>query len=171
VTSDPANDLSASEPEGTPGNLPSSSSSPVAQTSHNNEAEHARFSRRVQYLTVILGLIAALAVALLKSRPAGYGIALGSLLAWLNFRWLEQGLSSFVRGSAAQEGLPKPQVPISTYAKFGGRYALIGLALYGIVTFLAVPALWIIVGLMALGLAVTVEGLYEVYERISAGSR
>jgi hypothetical protein len=171
VTPDPANDFSSSAPQSSPRNLPGSSSSPAAQTSHNNEAAHARFSRRVQYLTVTLGLAAALVVALLKSRPAGYGIALGSLLAWLNFRWLEQGLSSFVRGSAAQEGLPKPQVPISTYAKFGGRYALIGLALYGIVTFLAVPALWLIVGLMALGLAVTVEGLYEVYERISAGSR
>jgi hypothetical protein len=27
---------------------------------------------------------------------------------------------------------------------------------------LAIPALWLIVGLLALGLAVTVEGLYEV---------
>jgi hypothetical protein len=154
VNSDPSTGLPASEPS------PAPSASPG--TSYDNTAEHARFSRRVQYLTVILGLAGALAVGVLKSRPAGYGIAFGSLLAWLNFRWLEQGLSSFVRGSAAQEGLPKPQVPISTYAKFGGRYALIGLALYGIVTFLAVPALWLIVGLMALGLAVTVEGLYEV---------
>jgi hypothetical protein len=151
------NDFSSNEskPHGAPAGAP-------AQTSHDNGAAHARFSRRVQYLTVILGFAGALAVGVAKSRPAGYGIAFGSLLAWLNFRWLEQGLSSFVRGSAAQEGLPKPQVPISTYAKFGGRYALIGLALYGIVTFLAVPALWLIVGLMALGLAVTVEGLYEV---------
>jgi ATP synthase I chain len=160
------NDFPANEPtpQATPANSPTAVPSPLAntQTSHDNEAAHARFSRRVQYLTVILGLAAALAVGVVKSHPAGYGIALGSLLAWLNFRWLEQGLSSFVRGSAAQEGLPKPQVPISTYVKFGGRYALIGLALYGIVTFLAVPALWLIVGLMALGLAVTVEGLYEV---------
>ena len=123
---------------------------------------HAEFSRRVQWLTIILGLAAALALGLLKSHGAGYGIALGAVLAWLNYRWLDQGLSAFVTGSAAQEGLPKPQVPISTYFKFGGRYALIGLALYGIVKFLAVPALWLIVGLMALGLAVTVEGLYEV---------
>jgi hypothetical protein len=128
----------------------------------HSELVHARFSRRVQWLTVTLGWAGALAAGLLKSPRAGYGVALGTALAWLNFRWLEQGLSSFVRGSAAQEGLPKPQVPLATYMKFGGRYALIGIALYGIVTFLAIPALWLIVGLLALGLAVTVEGLYEV---------
>jgi hypothetical protein len=116
----------------------------------------------VQWLTIVLGFAAALAVGLRKSHGAGYGIALGAVLAWLNYRWLDQGLSAFVTGSAAQEGRPKPQVPLSTYFKFGGRYLLIGLALYGIVEFLAVPALWLIVGLMALGLAVTVEGLYEV---------
>jgi drug/metabolite transporter (DMT)-like permease len=127
-----------------------------------NEAVHARFSRRVEWLTVILGLVGALAAGLLKSHRAGYGVAIGAVLAWLNYRWLDQGLSSFVAGSVAQEGLPKPQVPISTYLKFGGRYALIGIALYGIVTFLAIPALWLIVGLLALGLAVTVEALYEV---------
>ena len=131
-------------------------------TQANNEVVHARFSRRVQWLTVILGWAGALAAGLLKSHRAGYGVALGTVLAWLNYRWLDQGLSSFVRGSLAQEGLRKPQVPLSTYVKFGGRYALIGLALYGIVSFLAIPALWLIVGLLSLGLAVTVEGLYEV---------
>jgi ATP synthase I chain len=128
----------------------------------SNELVHARFSRRVQWLTVILGLTGGVAAGLLKSPQAAYGVAIGTALAWVNYRWLDQGLSAFVRGSAAQEGLPKPQVPLSTYAKFGGRYALIGIALYAIVRLLAIPALWLIVGLLALGLAVTVEGLYEV---------
>jgi drug/metabolite transporter (DMT)-like permease len=128
----------------------------------SNDLVHARFSRRVQWLTIVLGSAGAVAAGLLKSRHAGYGVAIGAVLAWVNYRWLDQGLSAFVRGSAAQEGLPKPQVPLSTYAKFGGRYALIGIALYVIVTFLAIPPLWLIVGLLALGLAVTVEGLYEV---------
>jgi hypothetical protein len=126
------------------------------------EAHHQQFSRRVQWLTIVLGFAAALGFWAIKSHKAGYGIGMGAVLAWINFRWLDQGLSSFVRGSIAQEGLPKPQVPLSTYVKFGGRYALIGIALYAIVSLLAVPALWVIVGLLALGLAVTVEGLYEV---------
>jgi hypothetical protein len=128
----------------------------------SNDLVHARFSRRVQWLTIILGWSGALAAGLLKSHRAGYGVALGTVLAWVNYRWLDLGLQSFVDASMAQEGQPKPKVPVSTYAKFGGRYALIGIALYGIVTFLAIPALWIVVGLLALGLAVTVEGLYEV---------
>jgi hypothetical protein len=128
----------------------------------NNDVVHARFSRRVQWLTIILGLAGALAIGLFKSYRAGYGVAIGALFAWLNFRWLDLGLQSFVDASMAQEGEPEPQVPFSTYAKFGGRYALIGIALYGIVTFLAIPAIWLIVGLLALGLAVTVEGLFEV---------
>jgi hypothetical protein len=126
------------------------------------EEHHRRFSRRVQWLTVVLGFAGALGFGFVKSRKAGWGIALGAVLAWINFRWLDQGLSSFVTGSIAQEGLPKPQVPLSIYVKFGGRYALIGIALYAIVTLLAIPALWVLVGLLALGLAVTVEGLYEV---------
>ena len=52
----------------------------------NNDAAHARFSNRVQWLTIVLGLAAALAAGLLKSHGAGYGIALGAVLAWLNYR-------------------------------------------------------------------------------------
>ena len=116
----------------------------------------------MQWLTIILGMAGALAAGVFKSHRAGYGVAMGAVLAWVNYRWLDQGLQAFVTASVAQEGLPKPQVPISTYARFGGRHALIGLALYGIVTFLSIPALWLIVGLLALGLAVMVEGVYEV---------
>jgi hypothetical protein len=36
-------------------------------------------------------------------------------------------------------------------------------AAYGIVTFLHVPTLAVLSGLMALGAAVTIEGLYEVF--------
>ena len=136
-------------------------------TAHiSDEQLHRRFSSRVQWLTILLGLAGALAVGRLKSHPAGYGVAIGSFFAWINFRWLDLGLQAFVDASAAQEGSPKPIVPFGTYAKFGGRYALIGIALYGIVVFLSVPALWLVVGLLALGLAVTVEGLYEVISGI-----
>lgn len=127
---------------------------------------HARFSRRVQVLTLVLGWATALIVGITKMRMAGYGIGIGAFFAWLNFRWLDQGLQGFVDASKVQEGRPQPIVPLSTYVKFGGRYALIGIALCGIVAFLGVPAFWLILGLLALGLAVAVEGLYEVFSGI-----
>lgn len=99
----------------------------------------------------------------LKSGRAGCGVAMGTLLAWLNYRWLDQGLGALVTAALAQQGRPQPRVPLSVYLKFGGRYLLIGLAVYVIVFYFAVPLLPILLGLLALGAAAMAEGLYEVF--------
>jgi len=116
----------------------------------------------MQWLTIILGLSSSLAVAVIKSGKMGLGIAAGTILAWLNYRWLDQGLGALVVAATGQEGSEKPRVPWSVYAKFAGRYGLIGLAAYVTVRFFAVPILGVVVGLLALGAAAMVEGVYEV---------
>src|ERR1700722_124225 len=106
-------------------------------------ARHAGISRRLQWLTLIIGLSAAIATAFLKSRRAGFGVVIGTLLAWLNYRWLDRGVGALVTAAQAQaqEGQSQPRVPIGVYLRFGGRYILIGLAIYASVRCFSVPLL------------------------------
>lgn len=136
--------------------------SPTGNLSPDRE-QHAQFSRRLQWLTILLGGAAAIIAGILKSPRFGCGIAIGTLLAWLNYRWLDLGLGALVTAALAQQGRPQPRVPLSVYAKFGGRYLLIGLAVYVTVSYFGVPLLAVLLGLLALGAAAMAEGLYEVF--------
>src|SRR6266852_1771515 len=84
--------------------------------------------RRISWLTLLIGFLAALPVALLRDRLWGAGLAIGAALAWLNFRWLRSGLDCLVVASTAQAGKEKPAVPFLTYFAVAFRYGLIALA-------------------------------------------
>lgn len=128
-----------------------------------HEVVHSRYSKRILWLTAILGFATAAGVAVLKSGRWGLGIAAGTALAWVNYRWLDQALGALVTSATAQEGSPKAVVPLSLYAKFIGRYLLIGLTLYVIVVFFRVPILACLVGLLALGSGTIAAALYDVF--------
>jgi len=117
----------------------------------------------MQGLTLLFGAAGAIAALFLKSRHFACGVAAGALLAWLNYRWLDRGLGALESAALAQHGRPRPRVPLNVYAKFAGRYLLIALAAYVIVTFFAVPLFAVLLGLLALGAAAMGEGLYEVF--------
>jgi hypothetical protein len=124
---------------------------------------HAQYARRILTSTCVAGLIAALGVLALARKPQwAAGIAVGTALAMVNFRWLDQALGSLVTAAQAQEGLPKPMVPLSLYAKFIGRYLLIGIGLYAMVVFFRVPIVACITGLLALGAGTIAAALYDV---------
>jgi hypothetical protein len=123
---------------------------------------HEQYSRRILWLTAIFGLSAAIIVGVLKTGRWGAGIAVGTVLALVNYRWLDQALGALVTSAAAQEGSPKAVVPLSLYAKFIGRYLLIGITLYVIVVFFRVPILACLVGLLALGSGTIAAALYDV---------
>jgi ATP synthase I chain len=128
-----------------------------------HEIVHARYSRRILAFTLIFGFAAAIVLAFVKSGRWGIGIAVGTALAWLNYLWLDQALGGLVASATAQEGAPKPVVPFSLYAKFIGRYLLIGITLYVIVVFFRVPILACLVGLLALGSGTIAAALYDVF--------
>ena len=92
----------------------------------------------------------------------GAGIFIGALLAWMNFRWLRQGLDALTAAATAQANQPKPRVPLSTYFKAAFRYGLIALAVYVIFEYLNVPILSMIFGLCALGAATLAVSVYEI---------
>ncbi|HUI75261.1 MAG TPA: ATP synthase subunit I [Candidatus Acidoferrum sp.] len=118
--------------------------------------------RRIAWLTPLLGLTGAL-MALFWRRPDwAEGLLLGAILAWLNFRWLRRGMDALVGGSAAQEGLPKPRVPLISYFTAAFRYALLALGVYVIFVYLHVPLVSLIVGLCALGAAAVAASVWEI---------
>lgn len=120
---------------------------------------------RIGWFTLCLGLAASVPVAVMISGRAGFGLAVGTLLAWLNYRWLEQGVSALARVAIAQHESAKVRVPVSVYVKWAGRYVLIGVVAYVIVKFFSVPVWSILAGLLSLGAAAIVEGIYEVADR------
>jgi hypothetical protein len=126
------------------------------------DESHTRFSRRLQLLTLGSGFIAAVVVAIRMSIRVGAGVAVGTILAWLNYRWLDSGLAVLVASAMAQQGSPQPHVPMGVYVRFAGRYLLIGLLVYATVSCLHVPLLSVIAGLLALGAGAMAEGLYEI---------
>lgn len=121
-----------------------------------------RFEKRVEIATLALGGAAAVATALAHSIAAGVGVTLGTLLAWVNFRWLEQAGEALVRVAQAQPGVQRPVIPRATWVKFFARYALMVLVLYVTVTRSRIPAVSVVGGLLALGAAAMAVGLYEV---------
>jgi hypothetical protein len=133
----------------------------VPETQENERA--FSLSRRIAWLTLLLGVLAALMVSFVNSPRTGLGIVVGTSLAWLNFRWLDQSLGALVTVATAQAGSPQSRVPARIYWKFAGRYVLMGLAIYVTVHYFAVPLLSVILGLLALGAAAIVASLYELY--------
>jgi small-conductance mechanosensitive channel len=118
--------------------------------------------RRIAWLTILLGLAAALAAALLRRWTWAGGLTVGTALAWLNFRWLRRGLDGLVTASIAQSSAEKPRVPTLTYALMILRYGLIALAVYVIFEVLKVPLLSMVLGLCALGAATIAASVYEI---------
>jgi hypothetical protein len=118
--------------------------------------------RRIAWLTLLIGGLAAI-TALIIHRPLwSAGLTIGTILAWLNFRWLARGLDALVVQSTTQSGLEKPRVPVSSYFFAVFRYTLIALAVCAIFKFLYVPLLSMLLGLCALGAAAIAASVYEV---------
>jgi small-conductance mechanosensitive channel len=118
---------------------------------------------RISHLTLALGVAIGLAIAILYSWRWGLGILVGAALAWLNFRWLRQGLDALTNAATAQANHKKIHVPISAYLKAAFRYGLIALIVYVIFKYLNVPVLSMVLGLCALGAATMVISVHSIF--------
>jgi small-conductance mechanosensitive channel len=121
-----------------------------------------RTEQRISWLTLALGLAAAAVVAIFRKYLWAFGLAIGTGLAWLNFRLLRRGLDALLVASTAQSDTQKPQVPLASYAAAALRYGLIAGLVYAIFVLLKVPLLSMIVGLCALGAAAIAASVYEI---------
>jgi small-conductance mechanosensitive channel len=128
-----------------------------------NENYYAVAERRIEYLTLAVGAAAAVAAVVFWSVRAAAGIAVGAILGWLNYRWLKQGVGALTALAKAQQGAAKVRIPRSVYFKFIGRYVLLILAAYVILTRLRVPVESLLAGFGALVIAVLGEIIWQLF--------
>jgi len=117
--------------------------------------------RRIIRLTLVLGFLAAIPVAIWFTWRAGLGVFIGAGLAWINALWLQQALDAVTKLSIAQAGAPKARISAAVYVKFAARYVLMGIVIYIMMTYFGVPVVSLLSGLLALGAAAMAEFLYE----------
>jgi hypothetical protein len=136
---------------------------PTPPTPEEQARFHEQYSRRILTYTLVSGVIVAIVAAAMQSFRWSAGVAVGTALALLNYRWLDQALGGMVTAAQAQEGATKAVVPVSLYAKIMGRYLLIAIVLCVIVKFFRVPILACLVGLLALGSGTIAAALQDVF--------
>lgn len=122
----------------------------------------ARTERRIGWLTLVIGFAAAAIFTLLRRKPWATGLAIGTVLAWVNFRWLKRALDALMSASTAQEGREEPRLPLATYFAALFRYGLLALTVYVIFEFLQVPLGSMVVGMCALAAAAIAASVWEI---------
>ena len=128
-----------------------------------NDSYYAAAERRIEYVTLAIGAAATIAALVVWSAYAAAGIAVGAVLGWLNYRWLKQGVGALAGLAKAQQGAEKVRVPRSVYFKFIGRYVLLIVVAYVILTRLKVPVESLLAGFGALVVAVLGEIIWQLF--------
>jgi hypothetical protein len=129
----------------------------------NDDAFYAAAERRIEYLTVAIGVIASVAVAIHWGAKSGVGLAAGAALSWINYRWMKQGVNALAKLSTVQAGAEKARVPPSVYFKFIGRYALLIVVAYVILRGFSLPAASVLAGFFVVVAAVIVELIGQLF--------
>jgi hypothetical protein len=127
--------------------------------------------RRIAWLTLVMGAAVAIVTGLSYRWIWAAGLAIGSVLAYLNFRWLRRGMDGLVAASTAQSDAAQPRVPVGTYFRALFRYGLIAMIVYVIFKVLSIPLVSMVLGLLALGAAAVTASVYEVWHPIETESR
>ena len=99
-------------------------------------------------------------------RRTGLGLALGSVVAYLNFVWLKRGVEGFA-DRIVGDGKPRSGKGIVT--RFLLRYVLMGLAAYGILTVSPASLYGLLAGLFLPVAAIACEAAYEAYVALARG--
>lgn len=128
-----------------------------------DDAFYSAAERRIEYLTIGIGVAAAVVAGVISGARAGLGVAVGTLLSWLNFRWMRQGISALARVATAQSDVEKVRIPKSAYAKFLGRYVLLIIVAYVILRGFRSIGLALLAGLFAGVAAVLAELVFQLF--------
>ena len=143
-------------------------------------AMEARLSgayHRILQAAVVLGITGTLVAALLFSWQSGLGLAIGSLLGYINFVWLHRGTERMVEriiaSNSTSEGEKSKPRKVRFAFPFPLRYALLIAVAYVILKSYPRLLIGFIWGLVLPILAAMGEGIYEavVISKIDQASR
>jgi hypothetical protein len=121
-----------------------------------NEDPLVGLDRRLDRSSLIVTLVAVPAAFALHSSKAGFSVAAGACLSYINFHWLKQAVDFVVLQSAQGNGAPR------VLLRFVGRYALIGLFLYVTIRSSALELVFVFAGLLVYVAAILIECASEV---------
>jgi len=126
-----------------------------------NDAPYLAIERRLEKLLLAVGAAATLGAGVGWGWRAAAGAAVGTVLCWLNYRWLRLGAAALIRIGQAQATYENPRVPPLTHIKFFGRLILLLVVAYVILSWLRLPAVAFLCGLVAVVPAILIELFYE----------
>lgn len=129
-----------------------------------DESYYRAGHRRIEFLTLGLGAAGTVIATLRWDLSAGAGVALGAALAWVNFRWLKQGVATIAQ--TAQASAVAVRIPKRVYLKFFGRLVLLLVVICVTLWRSMLPPAAIFVGLFAVVAAVLAEMIYELARSI-----
>ena len=119
--------------------------------------------RRIEYWTAGFAAAGALVAAVRWGWLQAVGVLTGAAISWLNFRWLKQGVGSLAALAMAQAGAERVHIPKSTYVKFFGRFVLLLVVLYVILSRPGWPGVAVLCGLFAVVAGVVAEMIYHLF--------
>jgi hypothetical protein len=134
----------------------------------SEEFSAAASKRRIERGLLAAGVLLTVGAAFFGSLLAAGAAALGTALAWLNFRWLKQGLGALEQVSRQQQGARRVRIPIRVLAKFFARTALILVVLYVSLAYSLVPAWALLAGVLTPVAGVIGETVYQLAGRRGA---
>lgn len=125
-------------------------------------------SRRMELLTILIGLAAAVGSGHRWGARAGIGVGLGAVLSWLNLRWMTLGVRAIGKSSGPNAD-QNAKLPKGVSFRFVGRYALLLAVAYVSVVGFKLPAIALVGGLFASAAAVMAEAVWHLLQ--TAGDR
>ena len=127
-----------------------------------SEDYYEAVEKRIEWLTLAVGFAGMAFAAARWGWHSGLGVGVGALIAWLNFRWLQQGVGALFTAATAQPGTSQPETSRWVYLRIVGRLALLVAAVCVIFKSRWLPGRAVLAGLFSVIAAVLVEVGYEV---------
>ena len=124
------------------------------------EALHAGALRRIRLAMGVIGSVAPLVAGIIFGWRRGMGVALGCIIAYVNFRWLVRGVEQLGERMA---GGADPQSGSGMVSRFVLRYVLMGVAAYVILSVSPMSLYGLFAGLFLPVAAIAWEAAYEGY--------
>ena len=144
--------------------LNSNPGDPAGLSPASEDDFYAGAAERIRWFMVGLGLALTVAAWLRFGRSSALGFFGGSIIAFLNFHWLKNGVTALA-DRVTNSG--KPQSGKGIAARFLLRYVLMGAAAYGILTSFPASLGGLLVGLFLPVGAIACEGAYETYVAVT----